>query len=153
MNNIEPRRRLGRNGGIRALATALAGAALLVAGASRAEEPPVLRQGLWQFDRTVGEQKLQTKACASPGEDMKRQNAMLTKSGCKFTPGSRSGRTYTFSAECTINTPAGGPVTARSTSVMTVDSENAYKIEITTTGAGTETHEVLVARRLGECAK
>ena len=135
------------------VASVAAGVALFLAGAPRAEEPPAFRHGLWQFDRTVGGQKLQTKECTNPTEDMKQQNALLTKGGCKFTPSTRAGKTYTFSAECTINAPGGAPVTARSTSVLTVESDAAYRVEITTTGAGTSTNETLLARRVGDCAK
>lgn len=131
----------------------MAGVALFIADASRAEDPPPFRQGLWQFDRSVGAQKLQTKECTNPTEDMKQQNTLLTKGGCKFTPSTRSGKTYTFSAECTINAPGSAPITARSTSVLTVESDGAYKVEITTTGAGTSTSETLLARRVGDCAK
>ncbi|HEX8012906.1 MAG TPA: DUF3617 family protein [Casimicrobiaceae bacterium] len=134
-------------------AACVAAALLLFAAAARAQEPPAFRQGLWQFDRAVGGQKRQTKECTNPTEEIKRQNAMLTKSGCKLTPTRRSGNAYTFSAECTINAPAGAPVTARSTSVMTVESDSAYKVEITTTGAGTSTDELLLARRIGDCQK
>lgn len=153
MNRVEGDRRAVCKRGTRVAAAVLAGAALFMTVASRAEEPPAFRQGLWQFDRTVGGQKLQSKECTNPSEDMQQQNAMLTKGGCTFTPSTRSGKTYTFSAECTIKPPAGAPVTARSTSVMTVDSDSAYKVEITTTGAGTSTNEVLIARRVGDCAK
>jgi hypothetical protein len=126
---------------------------ILGAGSARADEPPALRQGLWHFDRTVGGQKVQTQQCASPSEDMKRQNAILDKGGCKFSPAERAGKTYTFTAECTIKAPAGETVNARSTSVMTVENDSAYQVEITTTGAGTSTQEQLVARRLGDCPK
>jgi uncharacterized protein DUF3617 len=153
VNRIERGRRAAGDGAARVGATMLAAAALSFVAAAHAEEPPAFRHGLWQFDRTVGAQKLQTKECTNPSEDMKQQNAMLTKGGCKFTPSTRSGKTYTFSAECTVKAPAGAPVTARSTSVMTVDSDSAYKVEITTTGAGTSTNELLIARRVGDCGK
>jgi len=130
----------------------LAGAQLF-ADAARGEEPPAFRQGLWQFDRTVGGQKLQTRECTSPTEELKRQNALLSKGGCKLTPTQRSGDAYTFTAECTINTPNSASVSARSTSVMTVDGDSAYQVEITTTGAGTSTRELLIARRIGDCAR
>jgi hypothetical protein len=126
---------------------------VLGAGAVRADEPPALRQGLWQFERTVGGQKLQRQECVSPSEDMKRQNAMLEKSGCKFSPAQRAGKTYTFTADCAIKPPGGDTVNVRSTSVMTVEDDSAYKVEIETTGAGTSTQELLVARRLGDCTK
>ena len=132
--------------------TLLAGVALLLFGAaSYAEEPPAFRQGLWQFDRTVGGQKLQTRECTNPTEQLKQQNALLTRSGCKLTPTQRSENIYTFTAECTINAPGGASVTARATSAMTVESDDTYKVEISTTGAGTSTNESLVARRIGDC--
>jgi len=134
-------------------ASLLIALSVLAAGSTRADEPPALRQGLWQFDRTVGGQKLQTRECVSPSEDMKRQNAMLEKSGCKFSPAEHTAKSYAFTAECTIKPPGGETVTARSSSVMTVENDSAYSVEIATTGAGTSTQEHLVARRLGDCPK
>lgn len=122
------------------------------AGVARAEEPD-LRHGLWQFERTVGGRKLQTQECTDPNDDTERQNALLAKGGCKVSPTQRAGNAYTFSAECAVKAPAGETVTARSTSVMTVQSDSAYTVDITTTGAGTTTQERLVARRIGDCAK
>ena len=66
-----------------AAALLLVALAVVVADIARADEPPAFRQGLWQFDRTVGGQNLQTKSCTNPGEDMKRQDAILEKGGCK----------------------------------------------------------------------
>jgi uncharacterized protein DUF3617 len=132
---------------------AIAAAAILISAGARAEDPPAFRQGLWQFDRTVGGQKLQTRECTTPSEELKRQNELLTRNGCKITPTERSGNVYTFTAECTINAPGASPVSARSASVMTVDSDSAYKVEITTTGAGTSTQESLIARRIADCTK
>jgi hypothetical protein len=138
------------------LASALAKAGLttlFIATPVQGEEPPAFRQGLWQFDRTVGGQKIETHECTNPTEELKRQNALLTKSGCTFTPTRRSGDRYTFSAECTVDTPGAASVSARSTSVMTVENDSAYKVEITTTGAGTSTQEMLIARRIGDCSR
>ncbi len=135
------------------LAAALAAGVLFVSGAARADDPPSFRQGLWQFDRTVGGQRLQTKECTSPSDQLRRQNELLSRKGCNLSPTQRSGNSYTFTAECTINAPGAAPVTARSTSLMTVESDSAYRVEITTTGAGTSTQESLIARRIGDCAK
>jgi len=132
------------------LLVALAG---VVADIARADEPPSFRQGLWQFDRTVGGQNLQTKSCTNPSEDMKRQNAILEKGGCKSSPSTRSGNAYTFTVDCAVTTPGSDPVNVRSTSVMTVESDSAYNVDITTTGAGISTQERLVAHRVGDCAK
>lgn len=101
----------------------------------------------------MGGQKIQSRECTSPTEALQRQNALLAKSGCKLSPTQRSGDTYTLTAECTVKTPGAASVSARSTSVMTVDNEDAYRVEITTTGGGTSTPETLVARRIGDCRK
>jgi hypothetical protein len=134
-------------------AAALAALLLFNAGPARADEPPALRQGLWQFERSIGGQKLVAQECVNPTEAMRRQNAVLEKSGCKFSPGKRAGQTYTFAADCVLKPQGSEAVSVRSTSVMTVADDGAYKVEITTSGAGMTTQELLVARRLGDCSK
>jgi hypothetical protein len=39
----------------------------------------------------------------------------------------------------------------QSKSVITVESDSAYKVEVTSTGAGVPTKELLVAKRVGDC--
>jgi len=124
------------------------------AGAASAEELPTFRQGLWEFDRSAGGQRMHTTQCTAPSEDLKRQNEMIEKrGGCKMSPLQHAGSTYTFSADCTMSAPQ-GPVSFRSTSVMTVESDSAYRIEVTITGGpGPAGKELLTARRIGDCAK
>jgi len=129
--------------------------ALAAIGSAAAEDPPPFRQGMWEFDRSAGPQRLHKTECTNPGEDMKRQNEMMAKAGeCKFSTPQRSGSTYTFSAECNMQGPQGGRISFRSTSVMTVESDSAYRIEVTTTGGpGPPGKELLTARRTGDCTK
>ena len=123
---------------------------------ARSDEPPRFRQGLWEFDRTApGGQKMHTTQCTNPSDDMKRQNEMIEKrGGCKISPMQHSGNSYTFSADCNMNSPQGGMVSFRSTSVMTVESDTAYKIEVTTSAGqpGPTGKEQLTARRVGDCS-
>jgi hypothetical protein len=149
-SRIDPSGANRNRSGCAALLVALA---VVAPEAARADEPPSFRHGLWEFDRTIGGQKLQTKSCSNPSEDMQRQNAILEKGGCKFPPGKRSGNAYTFTVDCAVRTPDSDPVTVRSASVITVESDSAYKVDITTTGAGTSMEEHLIARRVGDCAK
>lgn len=137
---------------VAALCTLLA--LFTLASAARAEDLPSFRQGLWQFERSAAGQKMHTTQCTSPSQDMKRQNEMIEKrGGCKMSPLKHSANTYTFSADCTLSAPQ-GPVTFRSTSVMTVESDSAYKIEVTTSDAlGPTGKELLTAHRIGDCAK
>ncbi|MBI5611642.1 MAG: hypothetical protein HY942_01020, partial [Gammaproteobacteria bacterium] len=98
------------------LAASLAALATAVA----AQELPSFRKGIWEFNRTVDSgagkpQTLTTKKCASPTDDMRKQNEMLAKAGCKFSPATKSGASYSFSSQCTVN-----GVSAQSKSVITV---------------------------------
>jgi hypothetical protein len=113
-----------------------------------AEDLPVFRQGMWDFQRTVGTQKMKTQKCASPNDDMKRQNAMLEKAGCHFAPLKKAGKTYTFTAECTGKNPS---ITSHTTTVITVESDSAYTLQVDATAGGQSTKELLTARRIGDC--
>jgi hypothetical protein len=134
------------------VAVALAAVALtavVCSVAAAGEDLPAFRQGMWKFTRTVAGRTIESNKCTSPTDDMKRQNATLEKAGCKFSPIRKAGNTYTFEANCTL---AGG-MTSQTTSVLTVESDSAYKNEVTGTTAGEATRETLVARRTGDCAK
>ena len=87
-------------------------------------------------------------ACAIPIADQQAQRAMLAKAGWQFTPLTQSGKTYRYSATCKM---AG--MTIKSDSILTVESAEAYTITVDSTEDGVKTHEVLRARRLGECVK
>lgn len=124
-----------------------------MAGLAAADVWPVLRRGQWEFVRTIetpgapGKPKVVTTTeCTDPVEDMTQQNAMLSKSGCRFTPVVKAGNTYTFSAECTMPGYSG-----RSKSVMTVESDSAYTVNVESTSGADTTREVLRARRTGDC--
>jgi len=132
----------------------ISAALCVLAGTGLAEELPKFRQGQWEFERTAAGQKMHTTQCTTPNEDMKRQNEMIEKrGGCKMSPLQHKGNTYTFSADCSMSTPQ-GPVAFKSTSVMTVESDSAYKIEVSTSGGpGPGGKELLTARRIGDCTK
>jgi len=125
----------------------------LASGPVLAEDLPALRQGLWKFQRTVAGEKIETTKCTSPTEDMKKMNAMLEKSGCRFSPFKKSGNVYTYTADCSMKMPTGATMSSRSTSVMTVVSERSYKIEIDVVTDGQSSKELLVAQRVGDCTK
>ena len=123
----------------------------LVCGPALADDLPALRQGLWKFQRTVGGKKTEMTRCASPTEDMKKMNAKLEKSGCRFTPVKKSGNVYVYTADCSMKMPSGATMSRRSTSVMTVVSEISYKIEIDVVTDGQSSEELLEAQRIGDC--
>lgn len=133
--------------------SALLLAATLTTGTAVADEWPLLRTGMWELNRTIetpgkpgNPQNMQTMKCMNPSDDMKKQNEMLKKSGCTFTPPVRAGNTYTYSATCNIQ-----GATGTSKSVLTVEDDSAYSISIESDFTGTSTHEVLHARRVADC--
>ena len=129
---------------------------LLLASASFtafAGDPPTFRKGMWEFNRTVEGQgtggkpvTMTNKKCADPSADMKRMRESLSKQGCKFTVPTVMASTYTVSSECKIQ---GVPV--QSQSVVTVESDSAYRVQLTSSGGGRSTRELLIAKRVGEC--
>lgn len=128
-------------------------ATTLITGQAVADDWPTLRAGMWEFSRTVETtatpgkpQSFQTKNCTNPSADIKRQNEMLTKAGCSFSPVGRSGNTYTYSAVCKMKGLSG-----TSKSVLTAESDSAYAIRIESDVGGEPTRELLRAKRLSDC--
>ncbi len=114
---------------------------------------PTFKPGQWTFDRTMTDsdaapRKVSASQCTDPTADQKKQQAMLAKAGCLFTPLTQSGKTYRYSATCKM---AG--MTTTSDSVLEVESAEAYTITVDSIVDGDKTHEVLRARRTGDCAK
>jgi uncharacterized protein affecting Mg2+/Co2+ transport len=150
---MDARNRLSRHRTMRSAALLLMiSGFVVVCGPARADELPVFRQGLWKYQRTIaGGKTIDVTKCANPTEDMKKQNEKLGKGGCRFSPLTKSGNTYTFTADCSIKIPSGGEIKGRTTTVITVESESAYTVEVHGTAGGQETKERLVARRVGDC--
>ena len=126
---------------------------ILVTGQAVADDFPALRAGMWEFTRTVEmsttsgtPQSIHTKKCTDPSSDFKRQNEMLAKGGCTFSPIARTGNTYTYSAACKMKGLSG-----TSKSVLTVESDSAYVIHVESNLGGENTRELLRAKRVGDC--
>jgi hypothetical protein len=137
---------------VAALAVALA---TTLAAVAFADPWPTLRSGMWEFQRTMvrsnqpGKPLVVTKRkCGNPAEDMKRQNAQLTRAGCRFSPVRQAGNTYVFTAQCSM---AGLQVQSKST--LTVENPGAYRLVVESREGGVASKETLIARRVGDCAK
>jgi hypothetical protein len=139
--------------GSKSLVLGAAGLALFIfASGLQAQDVPRFRAGLWEFRRTIeglqGSTKpllTQTQKCTDPTLNYTKPRDMP---GCKFSPMTRSGNSYSFTAECSVR-----GVELRSKSVTTVESDGAYRLTVDSQGGGQQTKEVLVARRIGECKK
>lgn len=129
---------------------AVIGIACSVTG-SQAAELPILRQGLWDYKITIENgsgpaQVLRTKKCANPMQELKKQNQVLTGSGCRVSRTVRKGNTYTFASSCGPN----GPHSMAKT-VMIVEGDAGYTMEAETEKDGIISKHRLVGRRVANC--
>ena len=127
--------------------------ALAASPSATADDWPVLRQGRWQFDRTIegmgpAPQKVQRTECVDPTDRFRRQQQQLAKAGCTFSPIVRRGDEYRYGALCRM---AG--TTTTSESVLTVTGPDGYTLRVASVVDGQATKEVLVAKRIGDCAR
>ena len=129
--------------------------ALLIASvalpAFAADELPSFRAGLWEFKRSVdgGDGKpvtLTNQKCANPTEDMEKKTESAAQSGCQVSPMTKSGNLYTFTFKCTIK-----GLSLQSKSVITAESDTAYKVDAETRTGGKTTREMLTARWISSC--
>lgn len=119
---------------------------------ARADDVPLLRQGLWEYQRTAGAQKFAATECIDPSEDLRRQHAALERLGCKVAPVGRDGTTYTYAADCALKLPS-GVVTFTTTTVLTADSDTAYRIERRINNQGATSDESISAKRVADCTE
>jgi hypothetical protein len=118
--------------------------------AATAAELPEFRHGLWEYERTVGGNRFGAKECGDPAQTMRANNAALEKLGCRFSPVVRDGSTYTFTSECAIKLPS-GVYSSSTRSVLTAESDSAYRLEIRDTRQGRTSEETIVAHRVADC--
>lgn len=119
-----------------------------------AQQWPVLKQGMWEFVRTIGApgggagKTVTSKRCVDPTADMQRQNATMTKAGCTISAPTRSGNTYTFTSSCRMM-----GVTSNTKSTIVVESDSAYTLTVEGMTDGAPTRETLKARRIEDCSR
>ena len=136
---------------LRILAASLFWAAL--SATSRADDAPLLRKGMWEYNRTLFGQgangkdvHLTSKQCVDPLVNINAMKAAAAKQGCKSEPVTVKGNVRVSVTEC----PMKG-ITLRSESIMTITNDSAYAVDITTTGGGKTSKEVFVGKRVGDC--
>jgi Protein of unknown function (DUF3617) len=127
-------------------------ACVLTVGSSMAAvDIPEFRQGMWEYERSVGGSKFVAKECGDPAQNMRAHNASMEKMGCKLSPAAQSGATYTYTTHCEIKLPS-GVVSWSTTSVLTAEGEGAYRLEVHGSGR-VQQDEVVVAHRVADCGK
>ena len=100
----------------------------------------------------AGLNKFAATECIDPSEDLRRQRTALEKMGCKLSPALRAGSTYTYTADCSVKLPSGA-VTFSTVSVLTAESDTAYRIENRLTNQGGTSSETITAQRVADCAR
>jgi Protein of unknown function (DUF3617) len=130
-------------------------AALAACGVSLAvaADWPSFKPGQWQFERTMESpgkpvEKHSVTECIDPTAEQAKQRTVLAKAGCQFSPLEQSGKTYRYSANCKM-----GSISSTSSSVLEALGSEAYTITIDSVVGSTKTHEVVTARRVGDCTK
>ena len=119
--------------------------------AALADEVPLLRQGLWEYQKTAGANKFAATECIDPSEDLRRQHAALQKMGCTLSPTLHNGSSYTYAAECSVKLPSGA-VSFSTVTVLTAESDSAYRLENRMTSRSGTTNESITAQRVADCA-
>jgi hypothetical protein len=116
-----------------------------------ADELPSFRAGLWEFRRSVdgGDGKpatLTSQKCTNPTVDMQKKTESMMAAGCKPTPVSKRGNLYSFSLKCKLQ-----GVDVQTKSLITFESDSAYKVDAESKQGSRTTREQLDARRIGNC--
>jgi hypothetical protein len=74
------------------------------------------------------------------------QRAMFSRSGCTLSSITKRGRTYTYSAQCTM---AG--LAVESKSKLRFENDGAYRRDVESRQDGVGSKEVFIAKRVGDC--
>lgn len=84
--------------------------------------------------------------CTDPGVDIRKKWAMLAGHACKFSPIEHSGNRYSYSSTCDRN-----GVSLWMKSVITVESDAAYRAQTESHTNKQASKETIEAHRVGEC--
>lgn len=116
-----------------------------------AAEWPSFEPGQWQIERSMdgmgsANQKISRTQCMDPTADLAAQRQQLSGSGCEFSELTGGGTTFHYTATCKI-----GNLNSISKSVLEVGGDDAFTITIDSDANGMKAHEVMTARRVGDC--
>jgi hypothetical protein len=89
---------------------------------------------------------LTNQKCTSPTDDMNAKTESMAQAGCQASPVTRNGNLYSFSLKCTIQ-----GISIESKSLITFESDSAYKVDVESKQGSKTTREQLNARRIGDC--
>lgn len=124
------------------------------------DELPALREGLWEYQRTMqrsdegwSPKDTTVRECGSPTKVLAEQNTVYRKLGCAIVTNRVTETTYQVNADC----PTKNGIKTESRGVTTFDGDSAYTSVIDSEGpvAGklVKFVERLSAKRVGDCEK
>jgi hypothetical protein len=119
--------------------------------ACSAPELPELRYGLWELKGTSGGKDIDNQSCVNPVELVKAEHATLKASGCKVSDFTRSGNAYRYTSNCEMQTRKGRTMKSDLTSVMKVEGDSGFTLEVRGTTNNQPVNEVIVGKRIGDC--
>ena len=114
---------------------------------------PSFQPGNWQYQRSVisatgaAPRQATISKCANPSQEMRNKLAELKQKGCRFSPTTHTGNSYSTSWTC----PARGTLLAM-TQVITVTSDSSYEDSTEARLQEQITRTKIVATRIGECS-
>lgn len=122
-----------------------------VAAASDENAAPLPRAGMWELKTTQQSQAAPArsssdKQCVDPMAHLRRTAERLLEQGCKVSGLKKRGNTYSFASECRLD----GRLRL-TYSVMNVDDDDTYTLDVVSHGSEGLVKEHLEAKRLGEC--
>lgn len=116
------------------------------------DELPVFKPGLWSFSLSVNhygakEPQVRTMTrCADPIEEIRQKWQSLATQSCQFSPVSRDGSRYSYSAACDKQ---GHRISMRS--VILAEGDDSYRVDTESHTPTQASREIVVARRVGDC--
>ena len=124
------------------------------------DELPTLREGLWEYQRTLqrsdedwSPKDTTVRECGSPTTVLEQQHTVYRKLGCAIATTRVTESTYQVTADC----PTKNDIKTKSRGVTTFDGDSAYTSVIDSEGAvagkPVKFVERLSAKRVGDCEK
>ena len=135
------------------LRTAAIFSAFIGVSLAAGDELPAFKQGMWAYSSTIAQGKSEPRVrtvrrCTNPSEDIRKKWQLLAAQACQFSPVKHDGKRYSYGSTCHQN-----GIALRMTTVISVDNDSSYQVETESRTNEAAQKEVLVARRVGDCAK
>lgn len=133
---------------------ALTVAAIATPGAAGTDELPSFQPGMWSFVISIASpgatapHMQSLRKCTNPSEDIRKKWQMLALETCKFSPVTHNGNRYSYTSSCQKE---GMQLSTKA--VITVEGDQAYRVDTESRTNSQVRKETLVAKREGDCAK